>query len=444
METDQAFLARLREALEALPLEAPRLAVAYSGGVDSTVLLAALVRLDHGRALRALHVNHGLAADADRWEARCARAAAAFGVPFAAARVRVAPDGKGVEAAARRARYDALAQLLAPGEVLLTAHHADDQLETVLLRLLRGAGVRGLRGIAPFAPFGAGFLARPLLGFSRAEIRATAERWGLEWIDDPSNASLEHDRNYLRHAVLPALTRRWPAAGRRAALTAAQMRDAEEILAAVAAEDARAFPDLDRLPATALTALPAARQRNLLRYAIRALGLPVPHAHHVERVLQAVAHRRADAHAAIRWPGAEARVYRDHLYLLRPLAPGSAPDYRGRVALDAPWQGPEGRLEAAPTAGAGIPEPWLAAGLELRFRAGGERFRPCGRAHSLSLKRWLQDEGIVPWMRDRLPLFFHDGRLVAVADQAVAAEAAAASPDAPRYRIAWTDHPRIR
>ncbi|HEY8521263.1 MAG TPA: tRNA lysidine(34) synthetase TilS [Gammaproteobacteria bacterium] len=442
--SDQAFLARLREALEALPLEAPRFAVAYSGGVDSTVLLAALVRLDAAHPVRALHVNHGLAADADRWEASCARTAAALGVPFASARVRVAADGSGLEAAARRARYEALAGLLAPGETLLTAHQADDQLETVLLRLLRGAGVRGLRGIAPFAPFGPGYLARPLLGFSRAEIRAAAERWGLEWIEDPSNASLDHDRNYLRHAVLPALVRRWPAAGRRAALTAAQMRDAEEILADVAAADARAFPELDRLPAAALGALTAARRRNFLRHAIRALGLPVPHAHHVERLLEAVAHRRPGAHAVIRWPGAEARIYRDHVYLLRPLEPGSGPGYRGRLALDAPWQGPEGRLEAVPTAGEGIAAPWLAEGLELRFRAGGERFKPAGRAHSVSLKHWLQDEGIVPWMRDRVPLLFRGGRLVAVADLAVAAEALAASQNAPRYRIAWSDHPRIR
>src|SRR5690606_15773934 len=167
-------------------------------GLDSTVLLAAMRKLDIG-PVRALHVNHGLAAAAGDWELHCREAAAALGVEYVSAEVAVERRGAGTEAAARVARYAALAELMRPGEVLLTAHHADDQLETVLLRIMRGAGVRGLRGVLPFAVFAPGFLGRPLLGATRAEVRAAAGLWGLSWLEDPANRELHYDRNFVRH-----------------------------------------------------------------------------------------------------------------------------------------------------------------------------------------------------------------------------------------------------
>ena len=202
----------------------PRLTVAFSGGLDSTVLLAALCRLGLAASVRAVHVDHGLHPESAQWSAHCAATAAAFGAEFAAVRVAVdRASRQGLEAAAREVRYRALGELLAPGEWLLTAHHGDDQLETLLLRLLRGTGVRGLRGIIAFGPFAAGSLGRPLLKFTREQLRAQALAWNLPWLEDPSNREPRHDRNYLRLQVLPALLARWPEAAHSAERLAEQM-----------------------------------------------------------------------------------------------------------------------------------------------------------------------------------------------------------------------------
>src|SRR5690606_32177861 len=227
--------------------------------------------------IRALHVDHGLHPDSADWARRCERACAGLGVPFIALRVRVdSRDGIGIEAAARRARYAALAAELAPGETLLTAHHADDQLETLLLRLLRGTGVRGLRGILPVARLGRSLVARPLLGFTRAELAAVADRWGLEWLEDPSNRSLDFDRNLIRTRLAPIIRERWgDSAAHRASRLADAMRDAESILDDVARRDlADAGAERGRVPLAPLRALGDARQRNALRRAIRDAGLP--------------------------------------------------------------------------------------------------------------------------------------------------------------------------
>src|SRR5688572_22845755 len=195
-----ALAAKLRAVLDAwAPLHPPSaVTVAFSGGLDSTVLLATLCGLGFPARIRAAHVDHGLHPRSGEWNAHCARVAASFGVEFAGVRVDVdRASGDGLEAAARAVRYRALRELVAPGEWLLTAHHADDQLETLLLRMLRGTGVRGLRGIVAFGPFGAGWLGRPLLDVTREELRAEAAARELAWLEDPSNAEPRHDRNYL-------------------------------------------------------------------------------------------------------------------------------------------------------------------------------------------------------------------------------------------------------
>lgn len=414
------------------------------------MLLAAATRLLPAGSLRALHVDHALHADSAEWERRCAGAAARLGVAYRSLRVAVEPArGTGLEAAARAARYAALARLLEPGETLLTAHHADDQLETLLLRLLRGTGVRGLRGVLPRAPFGPGFLARPLLGFTRAELRAQAERWGLDWLEDPSNRCLQFDRNYLRAAVLPALRARWPRAAQTAVRLGAAAEDAEQILAEAARADLEAAGGAARPAAAALAALGAARQRNALRAAIDSAGLPSPTSRQLEVLRASLAVSRADACTEVRWPGAEARIYRGRLYLLAPRAPASGAGRGARVSATEAWEGPEGRLALVPATAAAPPEVVLPdvlarEGLELEFRAGGERFVPAGARHRRKLKQWFQEQGIVPWMRERIPLLYWRGRLVAVADLAVASDLPAASPGEPGWRVRWDGHPPLR
>lgn len=424
----------------------PRITVAFSGGLDSTVLLAALARLALPAPLRAAHVDHGLNPRSAEWSEHCARVAAALGIELRALSVTVersAPEG--LEAAAREARYRALGDLLAPGEWLLTAHHADDQLETLLLRLVRGTGVRGLSGIAEFAPFRGGWLGRPLLDRTREQLLAEAQTRGLTWLEDPSNADPRHDRNYLRLNVVPALRARWPAAALHAARLAALARDAERLLESLAEADAAGLAAPWHVPRAALEALDPARQRNLLRRQLRAVGVDVPGAAKLEELRDALLASHAESHARIAWPGGEGRIYRGALYLMQPLPPASPPGYAASIGRGAPWTGPEGRVELVPADGAeGLPQSWVDEGLTLRFRAGGERFRPRGGAHRRSLKQLFQEAGIVPWMRERVPLVYRGGELVAIGDLWLGASVDAAPAHEPRWCVRWSEHPAVR
>ncbi len=436
------LLDSLGGSLTELPGAWRKFAVAFSGGLDSTVLLTAICRLKPPRDVRALHVDHGLHADSKDWEGYCRAAAASLGAGYGSLRCPVNPvPGESIEAQARAVRYRALEQLLAPGEILLTAHHADDQLETVLLRLLRGTGVRGLRGIAPLQPLGAGFLARPLLGVSRAEILAAARDCGLEWIEDPSNRDTRFDRNYVRAELIPQLTERWPAAARTVGRAAGQMAEAQLILDEAALADAPGDPD--RIDCAVLCDLSPIRRRNVLRHSIARLGLPMPDTRQMKELIRALDVRRRDAGPRVQWPGGEARIYRDRLYLLEPLPAASPPGYSGEVSLARPWSGPEGSIRLVSGSGQGLPANWAEEGFSVRFREGGERFRPMGRPHSRPLKKWLQEAGIPPWLRARIPLLYREDSLVAVGDLWIADAAAESAGNRSRWQVQWTDHPGL-
>jgi tRNA(Ile)-lysidine synthase len=439
------FAARLRGVLDGWSSQhaPPRVTVAFSGGLDSTVLLTTLCRLQLGARIRAAHVDHGLHPLSAEWSAHCARVAAEHGVELVGVRVAVDRDsGEGLEAAAREARYGALRDLLEPGEWLLTAHHADDQLETVLLRLLRGTGIRGLRGIIGFGPFGAGWLGRPLLGFTREELRAEADLRRLTWIDDPSNLEPRHDRNYLRLNVLPALRARWPAVAQQAERLAEQASDAEQLLEAVAAEDARSLAAPWHVPRATLAALDTKRQRNLLRHLLRVAGLDTPSARKLDELRGALLGSHAESRARVRWASGEGRIYREALHLLAPLPAASPRGYAAQITAGETWLGPEGRIALEPAGGdEGLPQSWLERGLTLRFRSGGERFRPRGRDHHHSLKHLFQESGVVPWMRDRVPLLYCGDELAAIGDLWISADVDLAPASEPRWRVKWTEHP---
>jgi len=416
--------------------------VAFSGGLDSTVLLFALHELSReldGIQLRAVHVDHGLHANARAWAGQCEIAARQLGVPFEVCRVEVdLTAGDGIEAAARYARYAALEQLLEPGATLMTAHHADDQVETVLLRLLRGTGVRGLGSIAERMPFGPGWLVRPLLTIDRSELEAFARARSLTWVEDPTNLNTARDRNYLRHEVVPVLRRRWPG------LPAALGRSAR--LAAEGATLLRELAEQDSVPVVrdglieldALRRLTSARQRNLVRYVLHERGLVPPSETQLLSGLAQLLSARVDRQPVLRWPGGQIRRYRERLYVLD-ADPGQAtaqlPDeyaWDGCAPLD---MGPvRGRLrlicDDPPGASAGD--------LVVRFRRGGERLAEADRRHHKRLKKVLQACGVLPWMRAHVPLVSRDGELLAVGDLWVGAPPAATS------RIVWDRHARIR
>ena len=266
-----------------------RYVVAFSGGLDSTVLLHALAADPGNREIPivAVHVDHGLHEDSSDWSAHCGAVAVSLGVKFISKRVLVDDEsGHGPEAAARDARYRVLESLLGHDDWLLSAHHQDDQAETLLLNLVRGSGPAGLAGIAEIRSFAAGWLVRPLLPFAQNDLRNYAALHELSWIDDPSNDDQQFDRNFLRHEIMPRLESRWPEAARRLQRSSRLASDAASLLDELAAIDAATLGDRpDRLQIDGLSALPVRRQRNVLRYAIRQLGLATPSAAHVQKVI---------------------------------------------------------------------------------------------------------------------------------------------------------------
>jgi tRNA(Ile)-lysidine synthase len=400
--------------------------VAFSGGLDSSVLLHATAVIARGQdfRLRALHVDHGLQPDSGAWAESCRAACRAAGVPLGEISLDLRPpEGASIEAAAREARYAALAGALGDGERLVTAHHRDDQLETVLIQLLRGAGVAGLAAMPARAPLGRGWLLRPLLDVDRAELLAYATEHRLAWHEDPMNASLRFDRGWLRSRVLPALRERWPAASATVARSAAHLADASRLLADLAAMDAAALLDDGRLRLDGLATLSHERRANLVRWWLAEEGLRPPPTARLHAALDDFLTARADGAPLLRWTGGEIRRYRGRLYALPPLADGC-----GSFTLVA---GSEGGL----VAGSGH-------AYSIRFRAGGESLRPHPGRPRKRLKDLCQEAGIVPWMRDRLPLVFAGPRLVAVGDLWIDVDFAA-TPGAPALKPTWAGRPRL-
>lgn len=413
---------QLAKVLQRFP-DAPRYWVAFSGGLDSNVLLHALTVLRDRREIPEVlgaHINHGLHPEAHNWERHCAKVCQALCVPFNSIRVRAYPrTGESPEAVARQARYQALLSLLTEGDLLLTAHHRDDQAETLLLQLVRGAGPSGLAAMPVCAPLGKGWLGRPLLEVSRAMLERYGCSQGLRWISDSSNVDMRYDRNFIRHRVLPALKARWPSVSRTLSRVAANQQDAACVLDDLAAADCAAVvgPTPGTLSRRGLVAMAPARQRNAVRYWLRSRALPMAGKVHLEAILLDAAFGSEESSPCIRWAGAEVRRYRGSIYALRPRS--SEPSLERPLPWDLrmPIELAEGRLSASTVRGAGLSACLAARGsVDVRFRSGGERCRPAGHRHTRILKKLFQERGVPPWERGRLPLIYIDGKLAAVAD----------------------------
>lgn len=398
--------------------QAPALLIAFSGGLDSTVLLHLLSDLRQHQSLpelHAIHVHHGLQAVADTWPQHCREVCAALGVPLSVRHVQVA-SGASLEQAARQARYAVFADVLGAEQWLLSAQHRDDQAETLLLRLLRGAGVRGLAAMAPRRRLGQGYLVRPLLEVPRAALEAYARRHGLRWIEDPSNQNVQFARNLLRGQVLPLLRSRWPQAAASLARSAAHLAEAQQLLGELAEQDLQRarlpsgfdWLGLPSLALTPLSGLSAARQRNALRHWLAPLSR-LPDTDHWAGWEDL---RDASAAAHPLWRLADGELHRaaGHLWWLagdwlRPAV--------GVMAWDDPRQPlvlpGNGRLRFDGAAPSGV--------LQVRYRQGGEVMQLAGRGQR-DLKRLLNERGVPGFARSRLPLVFQGDQLLAVANLA--------------------------
>lgn len=394
--------------------------VAFSGGLDSTVLLvlAAQFAREQHLPVRALHVHHGLSPHADDWVRHCEGLCRQLAVPLRVARVTLARgSGESLEAQAREARYRCLAAELGQGEWLLTAHHQDDQLETLLLALKRGAGLRGLAGIVPNQPFAAGRLLRPLLEVSRAELAELAASLPYGWVEDESNQDTEYDRNFLRQQLIPQLKARWPAMAQTAARSMAICAEQEALITELAQEDWQLAGEGEALHIAPLQALSPVRRNNLLRHWIRRQGGEMPPRELLGLLWQEVALAREDANPRLALGRLQCRRFQGRLHLVRPnLVPrhevlpiqvGEAvelPDGLGRVTLHLRPTGEKLRLPRPD-------EP-----LTVRFGvAAGSMLKPVGRIGSRRFKKLLQEHGVPSWQRGRIPILYYGEQVAAVA-----------------------------
>ncbi len=391
------------------------LVLGLSGGLDSVVLfhLVWACQPTLGFRFSCVHVHHGLSANADPWAEFCRGLCAEHDVPFDLQRVSVARDDPaGVEAAARAARRRVFAVIEA--DALLTAHHQDDQAETLLLQLLRGAGPKGLAAMAAWhhPPGWKAAQLRPLIGVGRADIRAYAEQHRLRWVEDESNLDSRHRRNALRNELLPQLGQHFPGCAATLARAAALQAEAAELLDDLAAIDAAAAVSDGGLDCVALARLTPARQRNLLRHFIAAQGYRLPNEKRLEQGLQQLLNASRDAQVCVNLGEVELHRFRGQARLVPHAAEGSSDtvEWHGEALLDLPWLAQPLRFSAA--TGAGVKREWLEAGpVEVRKRQGGERLRPVAGGPHRSLKNLLQEAAIPPWQRNTLPLLWCRGQL---------------------------------
>lgn len=402
--------------------------VAYSGGVDSHVLLYALKQLNlqqENFKLRAIHIHHGLSANADQWAKHCEETCAILAVPCHIIHVNAkAKPGESPEAAARAARYQAFLQKIPAHDWLVTAHHQDDQAETLLLQLLRGAGVAGLAAMPNYSQLQDVWLVRPLLEISRAEIIQYAQAQQLHWIEDETNQHTHFDRNYVRKNILPTLQNRWPSAARTLARSAKHCASAAELIAELASGDivpCISSAGIQQLSIKALLQLSAARRDNVLRYWLQQRHLDTPSTAQLQQLLQQILLAAPDAMPSLLIGNTLLRRYRDSLY--------AAPQQISAPIVTQAWDLTNdlvmstGKLTVQWLLGQGIRKLTAAELAQLQVRAVrvGERMHPQGRVGSHPLKKLFQEWGVAPWLRAQVPLICCADEILVVPGYAIAA-----------------------
>ena len=396
--------------------------VAYSGGVDSHVLLHLLAtQLDtKSSTIKAIHIDHGLHSESSKWTQHCLAIAEKLNIVCQDIKADVNNiESVGVEAAAREARYTAIAQYLPENALLLTAQHQQDQSETFLLQLLRGAGPKGLSSMASQSTLMGIQLYRPFLAISKKEILAYAKQHQLNWLDDPSNVETRWNRNYIRHEIWPVIEQRWSSAAKTISRSATLCAEADELMTELAKLDALTI-DFEQqsfsLSVSKLLGLTESRRRNVLRHLISTLALPLPSANVLQRVINEACLAKEDGIPLVEWQGVEVRRYRNRLYIKAPMNSFDVSfslqiNDRHELAIG------EGKILAWKTSQQGLTDDIIQEGLQLRFRQGGEKIKIHGQHHSL--KHLMQEWAVPPWQRDRIPLLFCEDELLVVVGYAL-------------------------
>ncbi len=415
----ECLFEKLKEQLKTFCLQQPvqtTFWIAYSGGLDSHVLLhlGAALQQKTGVCIQAVHINHGLSAHALTWQNHCYSICQDLNVPMVSQTLQIfLSKGQSLEASAREGRYGLLADLLKKGDFLLTAHHEDDQAETILLQLMRGAGVKGLSAMPVLKPLGKGMHYRPFLSYRRSELENYAKAYQLKWLDDESNDNQNFDRNFLRHAVLPILKKRWPSAAKTLARSARHSADAMLLVQELMSAELEAFNrnDKSQLDIKKLLLLSPLKQRFVLRAWFESLDFKPPPETKLQQIIQTVLPAAKDRFPLVTWGHYEVRRFQGTLFARR-----KPPVFDQHIVLkwnfSAPLILPDGRkIDILLTKSHGLSK--ITPECEIRFRRGGERCRLVQNSHH-SLKHLLQKWQVPPWERNRIPLIFINNELAAV------------------------------
>jgi tRNA(Ile)-lysidine synthase len=421
--------------------------VALSGGADSACLLAVAANLSgtfRGLPLRAVHVDHGLQAAAVSFREACAALCAALNIPLTVVTAEVqTPPGVSIEAAARDARYAALARDLKSGECLLTAHHSQDQAETVLLQALRGAGLKGMSGMPMSRPLGSGWHLRPVLDVSRDELLACGARSSGACAVDPMNQDLRFDRSYLRGRVWPLIETRWPGSAAVLSRTARHAADAQALLDDAAALHVTRLRDGDALSLPGLRALKPQERINALRLWLRAADVEPPSTARLTEALRQMFEAKADRLPAIVWGDHALRRYRQRVFLTPAITPRSEGAHPWPVTSGAVLDlgAGLGRLRWVEQTG-GLAVERLPEAVIVRPREGGETLKPAAQAKTQSAQHLCQSQGVLPWLRDALPYIHAGNSLIAIGDLWLDARWCVPS-GRPGFAVVWEQGPII-
>jgi len=401
--------------LKKLQLFSPskKIVIAYSGGLDSHVLLHLASQMA-GYSVRAIHINHGLQKEADNWVSHCRQVCDALNIPVQLEYLNLSIEkGESVEELARTARYAVFKKSVQADEVILTAHHQNDQAETLLLQLFRGAGVQGLAAMPQISVFGSAYHARPLLNETRESLEAYAQTHQLAFIEDPSNQDSTFDRNFLRNEIIPQLRNRWPSIDKTISRSAGIQAETKHILDDIAEQDLLSIKENrqknNTLLIKGLQGFSDSRQKLLLRYWIQSNGFEAPSEKKLKHIFTDVIDASDDAQPLLAWHEAEIRRYQGRLYIMSPLQEHDS-------AQVISWDAPQEPLEI-PSLELTLSVLELSESIEpitIRFRQGGETVLHAKRGVTLSLKNLLNEAGIPPWLRSRIPLVYQGDTLIKV------------------------------
>ncbi len=427
--------------LSAFP-QAKKIWIACSGGMDSCVLLHLIFSNKEkiGQSLEIVYVDHGLQDESAEWGDFCRMQCSSYDLPFTQLNINeTLPKGESVEAWAREKRYALITQIMNKGDLLFTAHHQDDQVETFFLQALRGAGPRGLSSMPLFKDITNGIHVRPLLNFCRNELLSYANENNLSWQEDLSNADTKFDRNYLRNNIIPVFENRWPAYRETISRLINHQQDCASLMNEVGLEDLKLVSHENKLRLDTLRSLSVTRQKNIIFAWLQELQLEMPGSKHINQIFSGLINSTSDSAPCVNWKDVEIRKYRTLLYASNKIKKDVDSIAYG-WDLARPLKIMDETLIAKMEIGSGLSKEKIKnSKISVQYRHGGEKIKPNNNTHSKTVKQLFQEQGVLPWVRDRFPLVYVNDTLAVIPGVCVDINYSAGI-DEPSWQIEWSGY----